>query len=113
MLWQVEVEGAKSASQANLSEYIFVFARQEKGRVKRQKITLGRSFETNGRLRSRVLVIGRAAVVVTGRWLVSSDERAEMAQPSLGRRKLWARIIEVLSPSGWSFESWDRWWRRF
>lgn len=24
-----------------------------------------------------------------------------------------ARIIEVLSPSGWSFRSWVRWWRRF
>lgn len=41
---------------------------------KKKKITLGRSFETDGRLRSRVsvLVIGRAAVDVTGRWLVSS-----------------------------------------
>lgn len=65
-LWRVKVEVAKSVIQANLSEYISVLGRK--------KITLGRSFETNGRLRLRVsvLVIGRAAVDVTGRWLVSS-----------------------------------------
>lgn len=39
---QVEVGVAKSAIQANLSEYIFVLGRK--------RITLGRSFETNGRL---------------------------------------------------------------
>lgn len=63
---ELKVEVAKSVIQANLSEYILVLGRKT--------ITLGRSFETNGRLRLRVsvLVIGRAAVDVTGRWLVSS-----------------------------------------
>lgn len=43
-----------------------------------------------------VLVIGRAArradVVMTGSWLVSTDERAEMAQQSLGLRKSGALV---------------------